>query len=547
MKERRSYSIYLSLIAAFLTFAAYIPALGNSFINWDDGAYVYSNLQIRTLGAGLIKSAFTGPMVYNWHPLTMLSLAVDYAVWGLDPFGYPLTNVIFHALNTFLAGMLAAAVIGWDRRGAVAAFVTAALFGLHPIHVESVAWIAERKDVLSAFFSILAILAYLGYLKKGSGRPFYYSLAFLFFALAILAKPMAVTIPAVLVIIDFYYRRPLTGLISIMEKLPFFALSAFSSVVTVWIQGVALTTLEGHPLSARFWVSVKGYAFYLYKMLMPTGLAPYYPRKLPSDVLSLEYLGALIVLIAITALVLFMARSRRGPLAVWLTYLVTLLPVIGLVQVGGQGAADRYSYMPSIVIFLFTGAVISSVFERGGAKRVVTALLFLLVAAMLSFLTIKQIGIWKDSVTIWSYEIERYPAEAPLAYINRGYAYDDNKEYAKAIGDYTSAIRLRPDYPDTYIDRGLAYSSIGDQRKAVEDFTTAISLSPGYAEAYLNRGISLRALGEPKGAHEDFLKAISLKPSLGAAYYQLGAFYGDMGDYERARALLRKADELGYR
>ncbi len=554
-------TLVFSIIAAAVTFAAYLPSLSNGFINWDDPAYVYANPDIRVFNLDFIKWAFTHVAVSNWHPLTIISLALDRALWGLNPLGYHLTNAVFHSSNTLLVCLLAAGLVRAGlgdgdelagKKAVAAGLVTALLFGLHPLHVESVAWVSERKDVLSTFFFLLALLSYLSYVRgpaKGQGRGAgWYAATLLFFAFGLLSKPMVITLPVVLLILDVYPLERLTRAAiarAVIEKVPFFALSGASAAVTVWAQktGGAILSTGTYPLATRLFVAVRASIFYLYKMILPFGLAPYYPRPTHIHTLSLEYAGSLAAFVIISAFCALAYKRQKLYAAAWLFYLVTLLPVIGIVQVGGQAAADRYTYLPGLAPFFLAGVGASLLYRRRALFTAVVAV----VAFVLAVLTVNQITVWRNSVTFWSYEIKMYPRSVPIAYINRAMAYEDAGRLKEALADYDRALELNSGYAPLYNNRGLVLNSLGRYQEAITDFTRAIELDPRYADAYSNRGLALEHLGRYGAAVADFKAAVGLDPQLGAAYYNLANAYSEMGEYELALEAQKKAAELGMR
>ncbi|MCC6501644.1 MAG: hypothetical protein IT362_00735, partial [Deltaproteobacteria bacterium] len=356
------------LIAAAITFLVFLPALSGGFVNWDDQRYVYENTLIRSIDLEFLKTIFSTIQVSNFHPLTMLSYAVDFALWGENPFGYHLENVILHAINTFFAGWLAVRLVeARGNRNHISAFIagltTALLFGLHPMHVESVAWISEKKDVLSGLFFILSLLAYLRYHRNRSFSS--YALCFAFFILSLLSKPMAVTLPAVLLIIDMYplERHSKEGFgRMLLEKIPFFFASMLIAVVTVIAQSGsgALRSLETDPLGLRVLTAFRGFIFYLVKLIFPTGLAPYYPHPLEQSITNYQYWGAIVIFVAITAAAVYAFKKGKAAFpGAWAFFVVTLLPVIGIIQVGRQAAADRYIYIPAIALFVLIGGALA--------------------------------------------------------------------------------------------------------------------------------------------------------------------------------------------
>jgi Flp pilus assembly protein TadD len=572
------------LIAAAITFLVYLPALSGGFVNWDDQRYVYENGLIRSIDLTFIKTIFSTIQVSNFHPLTMLSYAVDFALWGEAPLGYHLVNVILHAINTLFAGLLAARLV--EARGIqggsfafIASLTTALLFGLHPMHVESVAWVSERKDVLSGLFFILSLLAYLRYHKNRTFKA--YATTFAFFILALLSKPMAVTLPAVLLIIDMYpLERPFKegyGKL-IVEKIPFFGASLLLAAVTVVAQegSGALRSLETDPMGLRVLTAFRGFVFYLVKLIIPTGLAPYYPHPLERAISNYQYWGSIIIFAAITIGAVYAFKKGKGALpAVWAFFVVTLLPVIGIIQVGRQAAADRYIYIPAIGLFVLIGAGLGLLVERKRTALYPVIAGLAAVSIIFSFLTIKQAGIWKDSLTLWSHEIKVYPMTVPTAYNSRGQAWHAAGELEKAVKDYTASITLNPfdafpynnralafedmgrtelaieDYTkaisldaaffNAYNNRGIAFGKTGRLSEAVEDFTAALKINPASSSAYLNRGYALMGLERPSEALRDFTRADSLAPGNPVVRYNLGLIYLKLGEAEKAQGFFREA------
>lgn len=481
-------------IVGLAVFIAFLPSLHSGFVNWDDQQYVYENPVIRNLDLNFLKTVFTTVLVYNWHPLTMLSYGIDYALWGLDPWGYHLENIILHALNTALVFLL---VLRLSREAGktnaiLAGCVAGFIFGVHPLHVESVSWVSERKDVLSAFFFLLAILSYLKY--SSLRKSFSYAASLVFFTLALLSKPMAVTLPAALLIMEYGLGRldPRSWesvKSRVIEKAPFFILSVLSSAITVWAQNRqgALTPIEAYPLIDRLTVVVRAYVFYLYKFIAPVGLAPFYPLPGKSEFFGAGFFVSLAVFAAVTVFCVFSARRSRVIPAAWLYYVVTLLPVIGIIQVGNQFAADRYAYLPQLSLAVLAGLGAGRLFESP-AKSTKTALVaaLLLIAALLIVLTVRQEAVWADSITLWTREIEAFPGKVPLAYNQRGYAYEKKGDFSAALKDFNSAIAANPAYTASYINRGIAHAELGMFDKSIEDFKKAITLDPGKASAYYN-------------------------------------------------------------
>jgi tetratricopeptide (TPR) repeat protein len=591
MKRMKNAQYFLAAAVSLMTLFVYLPALHNKFVEWDDSDYVSENFHIRSLGASFFKWAFSTFSASNWHPLTWISHALDYAIWGLDPLGHHLTSIILHALNTFLVVALMIRLLEAyntkhsppplnDRTVLIAAGTTGLLFGLHPIHVESVAWVSERKDLLCALFFLMSIMMYTKYAisprsafggrqsegngKDDAGRKSFfvnkhYLLALGFFVLALLSKPMAVSLPIVLLILDWHpfdrIRSWKTFQAACVEKLPWFVLSLASSLVTVFAQraGGALLSIEVTPLQMRLLVAGKSVIAYLGNMAWPLGLVPFYPYPKTASCASWEYFAPLALAAGITILcVVFAVKKRKILLAAWGYYCATLVPVLGIIQVGGQSMADRYTYLPSFGPFFVLGLGAAWLWEKKSAQKKLGPFvkLFISVAAacmvfFLSFMTIEQTGVWKDSLSLWTYVIDREP-ELSLAYNNRGLTYDDRGRFDLANEDFTRAIALAPFEYKAYSNRGNLYMKLGMLDRAIEDFEQSIFLGPSHPEAYNNLGIAFARAGLVDKALEQFNKTILMDQNQGAAYYNRGLLYLRTGNKERAGADYRKACDLGY-
>jgi protein O-mannosyl-transferase len=525
MRRTQGSAYYLAAFVSFITFTTYLPSLQNGFVNWDDNSYVFENPHIRSLNISFLRWAFFDFYADNWHPLTWLSHAADYAMWGLNPLGHHLTNIIIHAVNTFMVVLLIIRLFGdateiaaknslssfWDERKIfIAGGVTGLLFGLHPLHVESVAWIAERKDLLCAFFFLLGISAYTKYaggldsttvLRRPAALLVkkQYLLLFGFTVLALMSKPMAVSLPVVLLILDWYpYKRILslkTLWSAFVEKIPIIAACLISSVLTILAQKAGGTVVSRHalPLSVRVLVAARSLIVYLWKMILPLDLIPYYPYPLNVSLLSLEYLSAIALVIGITVCVLLLAKTRKLWFSAWGYYVATLIPVIGICQVGNQAMADRYTYLPSLGPFLLVGVSAAWVSRKldnvrtssGIAKRVFMG------AGIVAFLTISsltllQIRIWRNDLALWNYIIEKEPERIFFAYNNRAAAFYKRGQIDKAIADYSKAIALDPTNEGVYNNRGMVYASQKKYDRAIADFETAIELNPGDNSGYYN-------------------------------------------------------------
>ncbi len=570
--QRRRAEYFLAGIVSLFAFLAFLPALHNGFVNWDDIDYVTGNPHIRTLNLEFFRWAFLDFYAANWHPLTWMTHAADYAVWGLDPLGHHLSSAIFHAVNAFLVVVLVARLLdAWKRTaieadrqmfrngrtGLLAAAVTGLLFSLHPLHVESVAWVSERKDLLCAFFFLPSLLSYMSYGSCKTHREKHYFLSLFFFVLALLSKPMAVSLPVVLLLLDWYPLMRIqtlrTFLSVLVEKIPFAALSLLSSGMTVLAQksGGALATEEFVPLSARLIAVPYALVEYLRKMILPTDLLPFYayPRNMSAS--SLRFIFPILLVAGITLACVVAARRQRLLAAVWCYYVVTLVPVLGIVKVGSQMMADRYTYLPAIGPFLLLGVFAAWISEKlnvpgrrallfriGGGAAVA------LLVASLSYLTIEQTRIWRNSLSLWNFAVEREPEEVSLVYYNRGYAFDELGMTGKAMSDFNRAIALNPSDYRAYIKRGLIFDREGRLDEAISDLDTAVRLKPLSNLAHVSRGILYGKAGLPDKAADDFSKSIEIDQRNFAVYNDRGFSYFLAGKYDLALQDFSRAIEL---
>jgi tetratricopeptide (TPR) repeat protein len=513
VKKKGILVYFVAGTVALTTFLAYLPALQNNFIrSWDDTPYILANPYIRSFDLTFLKWAFSDFYAANWHPLTWISHALDYSFWGLNPLGHHLTNIVLHALNAFLVAILVMRLLDAfkerpiltgqlsflsDRAALIAAGVTGLLFGLHPIHVESVAWVAERKDLLCGMFFFLAIIAYIRYatdLNRGvvRGSQRFHTSYFItlgFFTLALLSKPMAVSLPVVLLILDWYpFKRipsPGTGFVFI-EKLPFLALSVLSSILTLLAQraGNAVQSAEFASLATRLVVAGKSLIAYLGKMLLPLNLVPYYPYPQSASLLSLEYLLPVFVVFTITAACLIIAAKHRLCLSAWSYYIATLVPVLGIIQVGGQEMADRYTYIPSLGPFLIVGLAAGLAWENvlrrfGAGVKILALISAVLVFVSLSYLTFEQISVWRSDLDLWTYVIAENP-RIPGAYNNRGMIYGNLGQFDKALADLDHAIALDQNNASLFVSHAFICFQLGQAGQGLLDFKRACALGSDF-------------------------------------------------------------------
>jgi len=573
-----------AIASAAVTFIVFLPSLQNDFIVWDDGGYVYDNSFIRSFDMRLLKSAFIEFHMGNWHPVTWLSHAFDYALWGLNPLGHHLTNNIIHALNTFIIVLLIMRLLGVYRQigknnggsqqpvlndtAVIITGVTAGLlFGIHPLRVESVAWVSERKDLLCAFFYLLTIAAYMRYVSEmntntsvhASSRIFSrkYFLAIALFILALMSKPMAVSLPLVLLILDWYLYKRIRSLETFrtvfVEKIPFIILGLSVTILTLFAQAsaYAISSLEQLPMASRFTLAVGALAFYLIKAVVPVHLVPLYPIPQDVSIFSFQYGSSLLIVVLITAACIVAMRRQQLWIAVWAYYVITLAPVLGIVKVGNAAMADRYTYLPSLGIFLIAGLSAAKVHEKisaanrwGAALRMSSYIIAITIIAFLSHAAMRQIGIWKDSITFWTYAIDEFPGKLPMAHNNLGFAYAEQHRFDEALKEYSTAVYLDPTLAEPHNNRGLAYANLNRVDEAISEYSVALTIKPAYPAAQNNLGNAYMSRQRYPEAINEFKAALALQFDFTEAHYNLANAYAAIGLLDQAIAEYRAAIAL---
>ena len=543
----RKIILWQSLLAA-LVFVAFQPALKNNFTNWDDPKYVTANPLIRNLGPEGVKEIFTTFHHGAYKPLVLLSFAVNYRLSGFTPLPYYAVNILLHCVNVLLVlGLLIR--LGLDLRAAV---VAAALFAVHPLRVESVAWITERKDLLFALFFLVSLRAYLSYLDRGKKLFLIFSL--FAFLLSLISKPQGVTLPLFLLLIDYYRRRPNLRRV-IAEKVPFLITAAFFLILNLiawrnFVAGLSPGT-ENLLKAERIVIPAWGIGFYLLKTIFPFRLSAFYPYP------QLNLTALVIAAFALPLVILVMLSFRRRDIFFGgAFFLLALAPVLQILPLGPAAVADRYTYIPTIGLFFIVGTAVSRSSRRpgfAGAQRI-----FLLVVAagvIVSLVLASRVRclVWRDSLALWNDVLEKYP-DTDLALNNRGLAWAERGEWRRAIADYDRALELQPYSHHPYINRGNAWAALGYLELAREDFSRAIVLNPRAARAFANRGNIYQQLGMPAEAGADYIRALELVPRDPKTYFNRGLLHLDTGrpdlaqdDFTRVLELDPAADVYYYR
>ncbi|HOC56965.1 MAG TPA: tetratricopeptide repeat protein [Verrucomicrobiota bacterium] len=541
--------ITLSVLGV-LTLALFYPVVNFEFLNFDDPDYVTKNPIVQTgLTVKGVLWAFQTTHASNYHPLTWLFHMLDCELYGLTSGGHHLTNVFLHLANTLVLFALLRRMTGalWPSA------LVAALFAWHPLHVESVAWVSERKDVLSTLFGLLALLAYGFYAERPGWKR--YALTLLAFVLSLLAKPMLVTLPFLLLLLDFWPlgRSAECGVRGaesggsgrlrlwrklILEKAPFFGLSLISCVVTFLAQkgGGSVASMAHIPLGERAANAAVAYASYLWQTIWPLELAAFYPHPLHSP--GVKVMAALLVLLAVSAVVFL---SRRAYLIMgWLWYLGTLVPVIGLVQVGDHARADRYTYLPLVGIFI---GVVWAATELAAARpswRRPLQVLAVCVGALLMLSTRLQLSHWKSSENLFQRALA-VTDNNYIAHNNLGNVLDLSGQHAAAKQHYQETLRIRPDFAGTHYNLANVFAREGNLDAALKHYRAAIELQPNYADAHYNLGVLLANRGQADQAIEHYQAAFRSRPAFAEAHNSLGNLLFQQGKLTEAIAAYRAA------
>jgi tetratricopeptide (TPR) repeat protein len=547
-------SILVCLGLVVVTWAVFGQTLAHDFVNFDDHVYVYENpLVVRGLSIEGIIGAFAHTHALNWHPLTTLSHMLDCQLYGLKAGGHHLTNIILHTISVLLLFLMLKQITGalWQS-----AFV-AALFAIHPLHVESVAWIAERKDVLSAVFFMLTLAAYARYARAPSTPR--YLLVSLLFACGLMSKPMLVTLPFVLLLLDYWPLGRLGGQKSevgsrlrrlITEKIPLFALSALSCAATLLTQRQGPIAIDQLPFLWRLNNTFVSYVIYIWQMLWPARLAVFYPH--PNDRLSLvEITVAIAFLVGVSLLVIYLRRTKPYLVTGWFWYLGMLVPVLGLVQVGEQAHADRYTYLPQIGLYIMIAWTVGDLHlaSRSRGHRALVGVVAALVIVSLSGRATVQASYWKNSETLWNHTLA-VTGENDVAHNNLGFLFLRRGELDKAISEFQAALDIRSRNTETHYSLGAALiqNNLGNAfaRKqlwdeAIDHLQEAVRLRPDYADAHFNLGSVFFQQGRIDRAIAQWQKALAIRPTdaeahrnLASALRKQGNVKGAIAEYEQA-------------
>lgn len=555
-------------LLALATFAVYFPALSNDFVNWDDDVMLVDNPNYRGLGWPQLRWMFTTFHAGHFQPLSWLTLGLDYLIWGMDPFGYHLTNLLLHGANAalfyFLCRLLLTRVFvtagsndGW--RLDCAAALAAIVFALHPLRVESVAWATERRDVLSGTFFLAAVYAYLraqGAAIAGQAQRRWLAIAVAAQLLSLLAKATAMTLPLVLLVLDLYPLQRLGGNLRgwfgaagrrvLAEKLPFFLLSLLFGVLALLAQHAsgALRPVQQYFLSYRLGQGFYGICFYLWKTLLPIGLSPLYELPYDFEAWTVTFIVSATVVLTITALAYCVRRRWPWLAACWVCYLIVVAPVLGVAQSGVQLVADRYSYLSCLSWAALLGGF--GFYWLRNAKSIgasAAAAAIVVSGAGLGLLTRAQVSVWHDGETLWKHALRVTPNSA-IANYNLGKFYETSGKGQNSAELYRRAVSINPTYAEAHYNLARLLGRQGQVDAAIGHYREALKFKPNDVETHNNLGQLWAMQGNIEAALAAYQKALALDPRFAKAYFNLGRLFVRSGDFDKAIESFQRALKL---
>ena len=564
----KSNSRLLIILITSIVFAVFLPILNNGFV-WDDIHNIIENFNYRGISLSHTYWMFTTFHDANYHPLAWLTLGIDYVLWGMNPAGYHLTNLVLHILNAIFFYFLILAFLrrnglvdlSLNNTGArLSAIIGTLFFAIHPLRVETVAWVSTRGDVLCGFFYLITIIAYVQMSGKKStiDRRKWFLLSVLFYIFSLLSRAWGITLPLVLLILDVYplrrfdFRSETTSSFKslLTEKIPFALLALCAGVLAFWAKKGSMLMFTEHGVFDRLMQAAYGLCFYIWKTLVPIQLSPYYALNKTFNPLELKYILCALSVFAVTIGLIVMRHRWPWAIAAWGCYAVIVSPLLGFVQSGPQIVADRYTYISCLPFGILAGAGMLRLWIECHKKGLISMSFISAVSSImvcliaLAVLSCRQTQVWHDNIKLWTHVIRLDPSNY-IAYHNRGVIFkEDEGKLSMALADYNTAILLNPEYTGAYYHRGLLLEGQGDLVGAVADYTNAIRLDPKNAGAFNNRGVLLKKKGDLAGAIADFNIAIRLNPFSPEAYANRGVIRIDQNDINKAVKDLTKALEV---
>jgi protein O-mannosyl-transferase len=529
--------VWLGLIIILIVIA-YSPLFKADFTNWDDPKYIDENPLIMNFGWESIKQIFSGFYMGHYHPLSMISIAFDHLIFSNNAVGYHFTNLLLHIFNSILVFL----IIGKLQNEKKITIISSVLFALHPMHVESVAWISERKDVLFSLFFLLSTYIYILFHEKKNTKWFILSL--LFFALACLSKSAAITLPICLLGIDYLKGKSLKDPKIYIEKIPFLILSILFGILSVYANKPLDADIEAVVFrwGDRILYSAFGFVLYLFKLVLPIRLSAWYPYPTGQ---YFYYFASVAVLIIVGIVYLIIKRYKSNKLILFsvLFFFINIILVLQVFPARSTLIAERYTYIPSIGFFLFIAYFFQRYFEKNTKRRItVTTLMIIYIFSMLLF-TFNRSLVWKNSLSLWDNVLKKYP-EVSVALNNHGLARTDAAEYKDAISDFDLLIKLKPDYSDAFVNRGFARERQADSNGAMQDYSRAIELDRKNILAYSNRAMLWSDMNDSVDAMKDINYALELRSDVAMLWRNLGLICIKFYNYNDGLKNLTKAIEL---
>ncbi len=520
---------YKLLLIFIITIIAYLPTLNNDFTNWDDDHQVLENTDIKELSIENIITIFTSSYVGMYQPVTTLCFAVEYSLFRSNPSGYHIVSLLFHLLNITLVFWL---IFRLMKKKDIA-LIVALLFAVHPMFVEAVAWVSARSTLLYSFFYLSSVISYLYYLQHNSIK--YLITSILFFILSVLSKSMAVTLPILLLLCDFYRNRKLLSEQVILEKIPFVILSFTFGLVTILLRESAIEQTVGRfSIIDRFFLVPYQLLWYVGKFVVPINLSAYYPNPVKiNGFLPVYYYFSPIVLPLLVLIIFKLNKLRKEITFSILFFIITISIVLKVYDFGDQIVTDRYTYIPYIGLFLIIGIIYKQVTDQNCNLLKPIQIVLLCLVLLFAVLTFNRVKIWNNSISLWDDVIMKYNNIA-IAYNNRGLGKELSGNIPEALEDYNVAINLNPEFYLPFVNRGNLFFKSGNYEEALRDFNTAIRFNPDFDRVYNNRGTLRMKSGDHGAALRDYNTAIELNPKFAQSYYNRGVVKREMGDLQGA-------------
>ncbi len=545
-KKHESPTLHLNLVAIVIaTIAAFYPSLANDFVNWDDVVYIMNNDMIKTLSIDNLGRMFSSFFMGNYHPLTLLSFAIDYSVFNfkdVSPHGYHLHNLVLHLVNTVLVYFAAWHLL---RKNQLAAFIVSILFAIHPMHVESVAWVSERKDLLYTMYFLLAMLSYIFYNKTRKLTYFVITLAC--FLLSLLSKAQAVTLPVVLLLIDYFVERK-PDVKMFLEKIPFLVLSLFFGYIAILAQTAddSVNSFGISVISSLFYAQYS-VCVYLFKLVFPVGLTCLYeyPVTPGGGVPFYIYLSPVILIVLFIIILKTWKKFPAIPFGI-LFFLGVIFPVLQFLPVGRAIVAERYSYIPYIGLFFTIAALFIHLRNRLTSQGAKKALNYTGMGVILLFciLTWNRTKVWADSVSLWTDVMQKNPS-CMSAYINRSFMYIQYKQFDKALKDCDDGLKIDSTQYKLNLNRGTVYRNLAMYDQALREFSSALRINPQSVDTYLDRGILYTdRFSKYDSGIADFRHYLSYRPNDKNGNFNLGVAYYKNQNYDSSLNYLAKTLEL---